>query len=58
MKPEPVLHRRPGRRQWSYSLTCTELDCQLKAHQADEQRSGDATCSYAAALWELRSVRS
>ena len=56
--PELVLNRRPGRRQWSYSLACAELDCQLKARQAYEQQSGDATCSYGAAFWELRSVKS
>ena len=49
-----ILFRRPGRKQWSYSLACAELDCQLKARQAYEQQSGDASCSYGASFWEVR----
>lgn len=58
INPELVLSRRNGRKQWSYSLACKELECQLKARQAYEQQSGDATCSYGAAFWELRCVKS
>ena len=54
ISPAAVLFRRPGRKQWSYSLACAELDCQLKARQAYEQQSGEATCSYGASFWEVR----
>lgn len=57
ISPELVLSRRSGRKQWLYSLACKELDCQLKARQAYEQQSGDASCSYGASFWELRSVK-
>ena len=38
----PLLHRRPGRRQWHYSHVCSELETQLKAHQTYEQATGEA----------------
>ena len=55
--PQTLLVRRPGRRQWRYSLSCKEIECQLKARQAYEQQSGDASYSLGAAFWEVRSVK-
>ena len=52
-----MLNRRPGRKQWSYSLDCKQIECQLKARQSYEPQSGDATYSYGASFWELRSVK-
>jgi hypothetical protein len=57
ISPSAVLFRRPGRKQWTYSLACAELDCQLKARQAYEQQSGDASCSYGASFWEVRAAK-
>ena len=57
ISPELMLNRRPGRKQWSYSLDCKQIECQLKARQSYEQQSGDATYSYGASFWELRSVK-
>jgi hypothetical protein len=34
--PDLVLNRRQGRKQWSYSIDCKEIDCQLKARQRYE----------------------
>ena len=42
IKPDLLLYRRAGRKQWHYSLSCQELECQLKARQAYEQQSGEA----------------
>ncbi len=50
----PVLHRRPGRKQWRYSPVCGELEAQLKARQTYEQATGDAHWSYGASFWEVR----
>jgi len=50
----PLLHRRPGRRQWHYSPVCSELEAQLKARQTYEQATGAAHWSYGAAFWEVR----
>jgi hypothetical protein len=55
--PELVLNRRPGRKQWSYSIDCKEIECQLKARQSYEQQSGLASCSVGAAFWEIRAGR-
>ena len=52
--PELVLNRRPGRKQWSYSIDCKEIECQLKARQSYEQQSGVAIYSVGAAFWEVR----
>jgi hypothetical protein len=52
--PELVLNRRPGRKQWSYSIECKEIECQLKARQSYEQQSGMASYSVGAAFWEVR----
>ena len=52
--PDLVLNRRPGRKQWSYSIDCKEIECQLKARQSYEQQSGVASYSVGAAFWELR----
>ena len=57
VSPDLLLNRRSGRRQWRYSLSCRELECQLKARQAYEQQSGEATYSLGAAFWELRSSK-
>jgi hypothetical protein len=52
--PELVLNRRPGRKQWTYSIDCKEIECQLKARQSYEQQSGVASYSMGAAFWEVR----
>ena len=52
--PDLVLNRRPGRKQWSYSIDCKEIECQLKARQSYEQQSGVASYSVGAAFWEIR----
>ena len=49
-----VLNRRPGRKQWTYSIDCKEIECQLKARQSYEQQSGVASYSVGAAFWEVR----
>jgi hypothetical protein len=53
--PDLVLNRRPGRKQWTYSIACKEIECQLKARQSYEQQSGLASYSLGAAFWEVRS---
>jgi hypothetical protein len=55
--PTTALIRRKGRRQWRYSPTVQELDCQLRARQDYEQRSGDANYSLGAGYWELRTIK-
>jgi hypothetical protein len=55
--PDLVLNRRPGRKQWSYSLDCKEIECQLKARQSYEQQSGLASYSLGAAFWEVRASK-
>ena len=52
--PELVLNRRPGRKQWSYSIDCKEIECQLKARQSYEQQSGLASYSLGASFCEVR----
>ena len=52
--PDLVLNRRPGRKQWSYSIDCKEIECQLKARQSYEPQSGLASYSVGAAFWEVR----
>ena len=52
--PELVLNRRPGRKQWIYSIDCKEIECQLKARQSYEQQSGLARYNVGAAFWEMR----
>jgi len=52
--PDLVLNRRAGRKQWSYSIDCKEIECQLKARQSYEQQSGLASYSVGAAFWEVR----
>jgi hypothetical protein len=52
--PDLVLNRRPGRKQWTYSIDCKEIECQLKARQSYEQQSGVASYSVGAAFWEVR----
>jgi hypothetical protein len=56
--PDLVLNRRPGRKQWSYSIDCKEIECQLKARQSYEQQSGLASYSLGAAFWEVRASKS
>ena len=55
--PDLVLNRRPGRKQWSYSIDCKEIECQLKARQSYEQQSGLASYSVGAAFWEARASK-
>jgi len=55
--PDLVLNRRQGRKQWSYSIDCKEIDCQLKARQRYEQQSGLASYSLSAAFWEVRASK-
>ena len=55
--PDLVLNRRPGRKQWSYSIDCKEIECQLKARQSYEQQSGIASYSVGAAFWDIRAGR-
>ena len=55
--PELVLNRRPGRKQWTYSIDCKEIECQLKARQSSEQQSGLASYSLGAAFWEVRASK-
>ena len=52
--PDLVLNRRPGRKQWTYSIDCKAIECQLKARQSYEQQSGVASYSVGAAFWEVR----
>ncbi len=56
--PDLVLNRRPGRKQWTYSIDCKEIECQLKARQSYEQQSGLASYSLSAAFWEVRASKS
>ena len=53
--PELMLLRRPGRKQWSYTLESKQLECQLKARQSYEQQCGLASYTLGAAFWEVRS---
>jgi hypothetical protein len=55
--PDLVLNRRAGRKQWSYSIDCKEIECQLKARQSYEQQSGLASYSFGAAFWEVRPTK-
>jgi hypothetical protein len=58
LQPHALLTRRPGRKQWLYSPSCQELECQLKARQQYEQSIGSAQCSLGASFWELRLSKS
>ncbi len=55
--PDLVLNRRAGRKQWSYSLDCKQIECQLKARQSYEQQSGLATYALGSAFWEVRPTK-
>ncbi len=55
--PDLVLNRRQGRKQWSYSIDCKEIECQLKARQRYEQQSGLASYSLSTAFWEVRASK-
>ena len=55
--PDLVLKRRQGRKQWSYSIDCKAIECQLKARQRYEQQSGLASYSLCAAFWEVRASK-
>ena len=55
--PDLVLNRRAGRKQWSYSIDCKEIECQLKARQSYEQQSGLASYTVGAAFWEVRPTK-
>jgi len=52
---ELVLLRRPGRKQWSYTLESKQLECQLKARQSYEQQCGLASYTLGSSFWEVRS---
>ena len=52
-----MLNRRPGRKQWSYSIDCKEIECQLKARQSYEQQCGLASYTLGAAFWEVRASK-
>jgi hypothetical protein len=58
LQPHVLLTRRAGRKQWLYSPSCQELECQLKARQQYEQSIGSAQCSLGASFWELRLSKS
>ena len=55
--PDLVLNRRQGRKQWSYSIDCKAIECQLKARQRYEQQNGLASYSLSAAFWEVRASK-
>ena len=55
--PDLVLNRRAGRKQWSYSLDCKQIECQLKARQSYEQQSGLASNALGSAFWEVRPIK-
>jgi hypothetical protein len=55
--PDLVLNRRPGRKQWSYSIWCKEIECQLRARQSYEQQSGLASYNRGEAYWEVRASK-
>ena len=55
--PDLVLNRRAGRKQWSYSLDCKQIECQLKARRSYEQQSGLATYALGSAFWEVRPAK-
>lgn len=57
ISPDLALLRRPGRKQWSYSLACKEIECQLKARQGYEQQAGVASYSLGESFWEVRVSR-
>jgi hypothetical protein len=57
ISPDLVLNRRAGRKQWSYSSECKQIECQLKARQSYEQQSGLASFSLGAAFWEVRPTK-
>ena len=52
--PDLMLSRRAGRKQWSYSINCKQIECQLKARQGYEQQSDIATYALGSAFWEVR----
>ena len=49
-----MLNSRSGHKQWSYSIDCKAIECQLKARQSYEQQSGVASYSVGSAFWEVR----
>ena len=55
--PDLVLKRRQGRKQWTYSIDCKAIECQLKARQRYEEQSGLASYSLSAAFWEVRASK-
>ena len=57
ISPDFALLRRPGRKQWSYSLACKEIESQLKARQGYEQQAGLASYSRGSAFWEVRACK-
>ena len=57
IRPDLVLNRRSGRKQWTYTIDCKEIECQLKARQSYEQQSGLASYSVGPGFWEVRAVQ-
>lgn len=51
---ELSLHRRPGHKQWSYSLQCKRLKRQLASQQLQEQQNGTASYTLEPSSWEVK----
>jgi len=54
INPELTLIRRTGHKRWNYSLSCQELEAELKEHQRHEQQNGAASYLQEPAFWEIR----
>ena len=51
---ELSLHRRPGQKQWTYSLQCKRLKRQLASQQLQEQKNGTASYILGTSSWEVK----
>jgi hypothetical protein len=54
INPELTLIRRTGHKHWNYSLSCQELEAQLKEHQRHEEQNGAASYLQGPAFWDIR----
>ena len=54
INPELTLIRRTGHKRWNYSLSCQELEAELKEHQRHEQQNGAASYLQEPAFWNIR----
>ena len=54
INPELTLIRRTGHKHWNYSLSCQELEAQLKEHQRHEEQNGAASYLQGQAFWDIR----